>query len=389
VINPFFFLQFDSVGSVIGIDLSVIQTFPVIALISFLFLIFIWFTNKKLYISKVEVFLTFALITYLFLISTIEIVTNDWSGYFISGFFRQSVALLIFIAMYLMFRLVTNDYKYIFRGIYLGLILLIPIALFQVFNFAFGFQRLTGFSSEPSHFGHFLVFALIPSIIILEKEIRFKKTIFIFLNLLVLLTLSLTAIFQLLILYAAIFLNIGLRGVGFIVIGIVGLIYSISFIPESYLLSNLQLFQSLEAFEKGISSSASLADRVYSTLGPLRSLGSEISIFGHGISSDYYYFNQVIPYPANELIASVRGGHVGLSSFFGKVIMWGGLPLMIFVLTMFFNLYKNADKKIRKFSIPVFIASFYSLGSLASPYICLWVVILKISSIKNRSPIYD
>ena len=115
MINPFFFLQFDSVGSVIGIDLSVIQTFPAIALISFLFLIFIWFTNKKLYISKVEVFLTFALITYLFLISTIEIVTNDWSGYFISGFFRQSVALLIFIAMYLMFRLVTNDYKYIFN----------------------------------------------------------------------------------------------------------------------------------------------------------------------------------------------------------------------------------------------------------------------------------
>ena len=342
-----------------------------------------WFSNEKLFISKIEIILLFTVPAYLLTVTFFEIIQNDWTSDFISGFMRQSLSLLVFMGMYLMFRLISNDPKYIFKGIYLGLIILIPISIFQIFNFSLGFERLTGFSSEPSHFGHFLVFALLPSIMILKNEIKFYRSIFLFVNLLVFLTLSLTAIVQLIILYIVIYLNIGVRGLIVILLSIFGLLLIPAYLPESYLASNLQLFSSFEAFEKGISASASLADRFYSSYSPLASLGSEIKIWGNGIASDYYYFDEIVPYPANELIAESRGDYIGLSSFFGKIVSWGGIPLLIFFILTFYNLYKEADKNLRKFSIPVFFASLYSLGSLASPYICLWLVILRISSKKN------
>jgi len=384
VINPFIFLQFDSVGSFIGLDISAIQILPVISIVALLFLIFMWFSNEKLFISKVEIILLFTVPAYLLTVTFFEIIQNDWTSYYISGFLRQSLSLLVFMGMYLMFRLISNDPKYIFKGIYLGLIILIPISIFQIFNFSLGSERLTGFSSEPSHFGHFLVFALLPSIMILKNEIKFYRSIFLFVNMLVFLTLSLTAIVQLIILYIVIYLNIGVRGLIVILLSIFGLLLIPAYLPDSYLVSNLQLFSSFEAFEKGISTSASLADRFYSSYSPLASLGSEIKIWGNGIASDYYYFDEIVPYPANELIAESRGDYIGLSSFFGKIVSWGGIPLLIFFILTFYNLYKEADKNLRKFSIPVFFASLYSLGSLASPYICLWLVILRISSKKTR-----
>lgn len=281
-----------------------------------------------------------------------------------------------------MFRLISKDYKYIFYGVYLGIFLLIPISIFQLLDLVFSSKRLSGFSSEPSHFGHFLVFALIPALILLRERIKFYKILIIYCNILVFLTFSITALFQLFILYFVIFFNFNLRNLllFFTFLALIGVGIFLS--QDSYLFSNLKLFLSLEAFEDGISVSASLADRYYSVVAPIKNLGSSISIFGNGIASDYYYFNNLVPYPANELIANQRSGYVGFSSFFAKVICWGGLPLLTALTTVLVSLYRNADIKVRRFIIPVIIASTYSLGSLATPYICLWLAILRLSNIK-------
>ena len=225
--------------------------------------------------------------------------------------------------MYFMFRLISNDYRYIFYGIYLGIFLLLPLSVFQIFEFALSSKRLSGFSSELSHFGHFLVFALIPAIMILKNKIKFYRVLFIYSNILVLSTLSVTAIFQLLILYAAVFLNFNFKNL-IVFFCLIALIFIFIFaLPDSYLFSNLKFFSSLQSFEDGLLISASLADRYYSLFAPSQGLGSSISIFGNGIASDYYYFNDLVPYPANELIADSRSGYVGFSSFLEKLFAGG------------------------------------------------------------------
>lgn len=384
MINPFIFLQFDSIGVFFGLSIATVQVMPFIAFISMLFFIFIWFFKDNLRIPISEIVAILLILAYLILLSIIEIFSNNWSSYYINGFYRQTISLIVFFIMYFMFRLISNDYRYIFYGIYLGIFLLLPLSVFQIFEFAISSKRLSGFSSEPSHFGHFLVFALIPAIMILKNRIKFYRVLFIYSNILVLSTLSVTAIFQLLILYAAVFLNFNFKNLMVFFCLIALILIFIFALPDSYLFSNLKFFSSLQSFEDGMLISASLADRYYSLFAPIQGLGSSISIFGNGIASDYYYFNDLVPYPANELIADSRSGYVGFSSFFGKAVCWGGIPIIFILTSVFVSTYKNANKEVRRYIIPVIVGAFYSLGSLATPYICLWFAILRVSSLTEK-----
>ena len=127
MINPFIFLQFDSIGVFFGLSLAAVQVMPLIAFIAMLFFIFIWFFKDNLKIPLSEIVVILLILAYLILVSIIEIFSNNWSSYYINGFYRQSISLIIFFTMYFMFRLISNDYRYIFYGIYLGIFILLPL----------------------------------------------------------------------------------------------------------------------------------------------------------------------------------------------------------------------------------------------------------------------
>ena len=120
---------------------------------------------------------------------------------------------------------------------------------------------------------------------------------------------------------------------------------------------------------------------------PLKLLENQIietHINKDNVNIGYYYFDDLVPYPANELIADSRSGYIGFSSFIGKAICWGGIPLIIVLTSVLVSTYKNANKEVRRYIIPVIIGAFYSLGSLATPYICLWFAILRMSSLTEK-----
>lgn len=256
----------------------------------------------------------------------------------------------------------------------------VPIVLFQVFGNSGASFRVQGFSTEPSHFGHFLSFACIPWMIISGLSSKRNKMLFLYLNICLLLTFSITAYFSAFLVYFFwIINNLTLIKFHHVLFGLAFFTLSLFYIELdfTYVYQNVSFLLSYNNFIEGLQFSASLSDRFYSFWAPITGLLDSKIIFGRGIGGDYLILPEIVPREVYELISSVRSGEVGVSSFFGKIITWGGWPLMLAYIFIFFMLYQKADKKIRYFAFPVFINSLFSMGALVVPYIWMWLAILK------------
>ena len=389
-ITPFLLLPFDSLPGLFGFENSYSQIFPALLVYSpIVFLFAIFMPHKFRRIKSIEWVIISMTLGYLILSTfLVQLVPNHGQFTFnLSSFIRQFIALLGGILIYLSFRFFNVSHRFMIRQIILGTVLTIPIVLYQFFISNDDFFRIKGFSTEPSHFGHFLAFAALPAVLMDESRGMKNKLLFGYINVCILLTFSITTYFSVFLIY----LFWGFRHYGFklfkylsFVIFILPLIFlSINFFDYQYVQTNLSFFLSAEAFELGLQSSASLTDRFYSFWIPFKYLFSFDFIFGYGIAGDYFALKDLMPSQAYELISSVRSGDVGISSFFGKIAIWGGWFLSITFLLITIFLYKNAPKNIRIFALPVFISSFFSMGSLVYPYIWLWLAILMNSKDNN------
>lgn len=382
--TPFMLLPFDSLPRLIGFENSYSQLFPALLVYSpLVFLIALFMPHKFRRIKSIEWIIISTIIIYLILLTFfVHLVPNiEQYNFTFSSFIRQFIALLAGLLIYLSFRFFNVSQKLMIKHITIGTLMTVPIVLYQIFIGIDGFFRIKGFSTEPSHFGHFLVFAALPAVLMDELKSFKNKLLFFYVNLCVLLTFSITTYFSVLLLY----LFWGYMHYGFkvfkyftFIIFIVPVVFlSINYFDYEYVMTNLSFFLSIEAFELGLQSSASLTDRFYSVWIPLKSLFSFNIIFGYGVAGDYFVLKDLMPSQAYELISSVRSGDVGISSFFGKIVIWGGWFLSTAFFLISIHLYQNAPKKIRIFALPVLISSFFSMGSLVYPYIWLWLAILK------------
>lgn len=387
-LSPYLLLPFDSVPGLLGLDSSLAQVFPVLLVYApFVVASAIFMPHRFRRIGIVEISVIISIVLYLLAITfVVNLFSDEWVGQLsLSSFTRQLAALIGGICIYLSFRLFDIRLSIILRHVFFSIALTVPVVFYQLIS-SDGGLRLQGLSTEPSHFGHFLAFAAIPSVLAGGISTLRMRLVFLYLNICILLTFSITAYFSVVLIYICWAVNNRffsvLRYAALLAVFIPVTIFLGSF-DFAYLEKNASFFLSFDALQLGMESSASLTDRFYSVVGPVSGLFRLDIFFGYGIAGDYLALKSFVPESAYDLISSVRSGQVGVSSFFGKVAFWGGWVLSILYIWACFSFYRSADPRIRFYFIPVFVASFYSMGSLVYPYIWMWLAILKNSSCRG------
>jgi hypothetical protein len=379
--SPYLLLPFDSIFLLLGFSGGFSQVFPAVLVYSGLILFAALFFPKSFRrVDLLEYILLFFILGYLLLVTWAPFFFNDDKNIAWSSFLRQFMALLGGLAIYLSFRIFDVSSIVIARHIKIALITTIPIIFLQIFGSAGDPFRVQGYSTEPSHFGHFLSFAAIPWMLIAGLSSSSNKILFVYLNVCLLLTVSITAYFSAFLVYMLWTINnFNIIKFHHVVVTLVFCSLFLLFvdIEFSYAYRNASFFLSFDNFNAGMLSSASLTDRFYSFWAPIGGLIDSKITFGGGIGGDYLILPEIVPSEALELISSVRSGDVGLASFFGKVVTWGGWVLAWLYVVIFFIFYKNADQNIRYFALPVFISSLFSMGSLVVPYVWMWFAILR------------
>ena len=375
-------MPFDSVPALLGLNSDFSQVFPALLILSAPYLFFgVLQPSRFLKLTVNEVILISAVIGYLLLVTTVNYLLGTNQNLTGAIFFKQLLALVGGLMIYVTFRITELTPQRIELAARRLLIVLIPIVAHQAFFTVGTGARVNGFSTEPSHFGNFLVFFVLPALFLGTGR---GWTFFCFLvlcNIYILLTFSLTAIVAASAFYLGWFLvhqglslnQIFALSALFVIMSSLVVLGNFDF---GYLLSNLSAFSSREAFVAALSVSGSLVDRLYSFWGPVYGILSGSVTFGAGIGGDFSLLPKLVPLEQFEIIQSVRSGPVGVSSFAGKVLTWGGVPLTALTVFIFSRLFWQASPKLKVSVLPVLLSSLFSMGALVVPYIWFWAAFL-------------
>lgn len=390
-VSPLYLLPFDSVPMILGLTSGFSQVFPAVLVISIPYLLFSFFRPRVFVrVMRLEFLVAAAVLTYLLFLTIINFSLLAPASLTLPTFVRQLGALVGGLLIYFTFRVSDLTPERLSKFARHLTIFLMPFILFQSPLLNSGLVRVSGLSTEPSHFGNFLVFFVLPALLLdPDRGLRFR-IFFLVVNFYLLLTFSLTAYVSAFALYSFWAIAVGafsfsLKTVWssliFISIG-ASLLFSMKF-DFSYVVSNVTNFSSREAFSEGLTVSGSLVDRFYSFWAPFSALFKGDIIFGGGIAGDYRLLPALVSPEIYEIISSVRSGQVGFSSFVAKVITWGGWPLFLGFCLIIFSLLMRSSRKLCACAIPVFISGMFSLGALVVPYVWLWIAILKQNQLRS------
>ena len=375
-------MPFDSVPSLLGFSSGFSQVFPAVLIFSVIYC-FLGILQPRGFkkISVYELALIFLIVTYLLLITVINYC--QLSDQNVTGpiLFKQFFSLVGGLLIYLSFRITDINPERLAICAKWFLVFLVPVVIYQLFFQPSDYVRIQGFSTEPSHFGNFLVFFALPALFLAnDRGARFFALLFLC-NVFILSTVSMTAFFSAGLFYLGWTLAsraLSLKQV-FVVCTSLFTILGFTLLADvnfDYLLSNASAFSSSEAFASALSVSGSLVDRLYSFWGPAYGILSGLVVFGAGIGGDIALLPRLVPAEQFDIIASVRAGPVGVSSFAGKVMTWGGVPLTAITYLVFARLFWQASSQMKAAVMPVFFSAFFSMGALVVPYIWFWIAFL-------------
>jgi len=243
------------------------------------------------------------------------------------------------------------------------------------------FFRVNATFIEPSHFGQFLVFILIPSILLSNIPKTLKKIFIIIVGMLIFLTFSFTTYIRLFIFLFFLFLfhksitqKIKFLSISILLI-ILGLWAFLEIFKDSYV--TYQLKSAIEtifitgSLETG---TASLVDRIQLVfiLKNFLQLGVK-SIFGVGIGFEPLYFNVLYPENILNTIIQVKQFASYLNSFWGKVISYTGIiGLSIFLYLLKRTIKASAILKEKSFIVQASITAIYTYALIGlAPFQCI------------------
>ena len=179
--SPYLLLPFDSIFLLLGFGGGFSQVFPAVLVYSGLILVAALFLPKSFRrVDLLEYILIFFILGYLLLVTWAPFFFDDDKNIAWSSFLRQFMALLGGLAVYLSFRIFDVSSIVIARHIKIALITTIPIIFLQIFGSTGDAFRVQGYSTEPSHFGHFLSFAAIPWMLIAGLSSSSNKILFVY-----------------------------------------------------------------------------------------------------------------------------------------------------------------------------------------------------------------
>ena len=251
-VSPLYLLPFDSVPMILGLTSGFSQVFPAVLVISIPYLLFSFFRPRVFVrVMRLEFLVAAAVLTYLLFLTIINFSLLAPASLTLPTFVRQLGALVGGLLIYFTFRVSDLTPERLSKFARHLTIFLMPFILFQSPLLNSGLVRVSGLSTEPSHFGNFLVFFVLPALLLdPDRGLRFR-IFFLVVNFYLLLTFSLTAYVSAFALYSFWAIAVGafsfsLKTVWssliFISIG-ASLLFSMKF-DFSYVVSNVTNFSS-------------------------------------------------------------------------------------------------------------------------------------------------
>jgi hypothetical protein len=381
---PWLILPYDSLTKLAGLDSnSFSQTFPLTAIFSIPYIIA---RNRALSFSANGLRVLILLLgswVLMFLLAVIHLLFVENNSSFdlyksirVQGMLRQSISMGLGVSTYVMFHDSVNSLG-LSRSAYMTIIGFVPEIVTGVIQRFQGFERLVGFSTEPSHFADVISFTYIPACLTVSSK-WLKRALMLIGFIMLIGAFSTTGILKsILLVYLYFSLKNGvLKGVFTVALiaVVVGVLMII--ISDNYVIETVN-YMWHEYETSGEISSASFVDRYFGILGPLSLMKELHGWIGYGFGGDSVYFYEMFDLGTSVAIENVKGNVVSISSLQGKIIMYGGvLGYSIFLSAVRFA-YKSAvnDKITKAALLAVFLSSIFSMGPMFLPYLWLWLSI--------------
>ena len=399
------------------------QILPLASLLAVLVLPFVINRIRATPLLKVVAIFVFFVLLHSVIALFIDVTTLGAGEARVLAWARQVIALVMGLSVFLVLRgtLINVSDRFIVYSVIVGALLALAVALLNVLwgltGNAFassivtsirstlipaGFtaaSRASGLSTEPAHFAFYLAIIVLPialgAYMLSKRRLRWL-VILIFILIAFAWTLSTTGLIVLLSLVLAGIL-LGPRRKLFVTTAVVAL----AFVAGLMILfpNNYAAFQVGRLFSGDWS--LSIIARFYSTFGPVIKALSSYTLLGYGLGGTSSHFGEIVPAFAQPYIAAVRWkGAPNLGSLIGRLLAETGLiGLCLFAVIIFFSL-RELEKSIHHRSISssrVYLLKVARLallaflfgasighGSLASPYLWVWLAFIDSRYILNK-----
>lgn len=335
------FIPFEGLLHAMGLPL---QSFSLIIFFAISSL-FKWLEKVK--ITKISSYLIY-LITYLVAVSIINLYINIELFY---SFLRQLSSLLFGITLFFFFRyiIMNTSEKILVRYMMLGYYI---VTVFSIFDIVQNNFRVQSLFSEPSHLGQYLVFLILPSLVLFKKHFSRWEYLIIFslLMLQLMLTYSTTAMIKIILIIIGVlfftkkitFLS-KLMMFAITLLLLFSLFYYINYINDNNYMS-MMLNATMSALEGG-RIPLSILDRASFWVILYYIQPSIHMFFGYGIGGDAINYMNIFPENIAMQIMTVKQFGFTINSFFGKLLVYGGIFAILLYFVVFYKAYKALSKQ--------------------------------------------
>lgn len=355
-----------------------------------LFILLLFFCLYSLFITLFNI--------YIYIVFYYKILDKE----IMLGILRQLAGLFVGISTYLSIREIFRSGRFSFLKYSVASILLILISVL-VFDVILEhkFFRIEATFTEPSHLGQFLVFVVLPSILLVRRQVPRYVLLFLVLTL-IFMTFSFTTYVRFIIFLLYLFLFSERFLHKFKIMIIILLITTIGFalffltFPNSYVVyqveKNIQAIFFMNSIEHA---TASLIDRMQILFIILNfaSLGLN-SIIGIGLGFERLYMTVIYPEDVLNTVLSAKQFPSYINSFWGKIILYNGvIGFLIFLYVLYISFrvlrqYCKAKNEIYIIRSTLFAIYTYALIGLApfqSTELWFWLAFIDAYYLKHKN----
>ena len=390
-------ISFESIGWIIG---SVAQTTPIIYLFAVLaFPLYAFKVKFTPILTLLSIFFGYSvIITLVYFFREVSLQDSHIVSNRISAALRQGISLLLGIMLFVVLRSVIKRLgkEKVLRYCILSII---PIALFVVIELPYYINyseyRIKSYFSEPSHLADFLVQMFLGAVFVYSKlnnKVLSNRVLFF----LILIALSIMVCTSsgtgfiklfLFIIGILIFEKSKLLRLGIIIITLMLLVAGVYYFinNENNYLVKMVVASSGESADK----TASYVDRYYSFIAPISSIFKSNVAVGYGLGGDNIYYSSFYPQELIEIVQSVKLQEFGIVSFWGKILVFTGLPGLLLWGMIIYQL-KIAVRKntlirnVFPVLFSIYIANFLGSGAFLFVQHWFWMAFIDTENISDK-----
>lgn len=389
------FLFVERLHSDLGISHSLMQSFSIISIVALIYIHFLLL--RGVYVTSLlkQVLLFIGIILFISLVNLnvrIYMLTPEDVNIYLYSMIRQIPPLLIGFCIFMFLREIFyyNLYSKMLKIIIHSFIFWVIIyAILDLFLLGYRAYRFRGPFTEPSHLAESIVLVVLPLALIYKYKTNLNKIITLTLiGLSFILTFSLSGvIYLLLFLFFYFFFTIAKRNVKlFIELSLFSIVFSCLFI---FFVKNLPgsryLILQFLALLSDPTLSPSFVDRSSFWLS-LKNLNLQSLLTGYGLGGESVYYKEIFERDIANIIISVKAHGFMMGSFWGKIIVAGGIWSFIAFASVIVLAYKqiktlnfldkNEKNIIKSVLFTIAITATFTLGPFQKPIIWFWLAFI-------------